>query len=645
VFPALQLFAGNTRTFSLSSPSRVEGLFVATTSLPRRHSSIVVYCTVLLTIGFLYWAQKVAIPLALAMLLAFILTPAVSALQRRRLGRLPSVLIVTVLSFVLLGGLAYVISHQVTSLLIHLPSYKDVLLQKVDGLRSLGQDGVLGSIRQSTETITKQLVESAPAGTDQPKPVPGTTPDAPLYVATSTSGWAQAMQWVGPAGEALAMTFLVVVLGVFFLVQRENLRNRIVYLISHGHLALTTQAFDDASRRISRYLLSYAAVNLVFGALLTIGLFLLSFFVEEPGRSGLRTTTVLWGFLGAVVRFVPYLGTWLTAALLILFSFATLPGWWAPLVLFAYFLLLELVMANAVEPVVIGHSTGSSPVALLLAAAFWTWLWGPIGLLLSTPLTVVMVVLGKYVPQLEFLDVLLGDQPITTPDTTFYQRAVARDQDEASDLADDYLQKHDLEPLCEDIFIKAILRARQDLERGDIDQDTLQSVYQTTRDIFQDVVSLPEQSGDEAMLICCPARDEGEELILHFLAAILGSKGAPVRVLAAKMLAAEIVEQFTTYCPKVVCIASAAPGGVNQARYLCKRIRSYCREAKLFVARWGPADEAQRIEKRLKGTGADGVVRSLRECVVQIVPLLQAARASTTARPTEAVTPAPVAAH
>ncbi len=254
---------------------------------------------------------------------------------------------------------------------------------------------------------------------------------------------------IGPAAEGLADAFLVLVLVVFMLIQRENLRNRLVRLMGHGRLITTTQAFDEGAQRISRYLIMQVLVNTIFGLILAGGLFAAGLF---SGHRVLWQYALLWGFLAGSLRFVPYLGTWIAAALITGFSVATLPGWGLPIGIFAFFVVVELLTANAVEPLVFGHSTGISPLALLLAAAFWTWLWGPIGLILSTPLTVILVVLGKYVPELHFFEVLLGDEPALSIPVTYYQRLVARDLDEASDLIEEFvgriLPNRSMKPYC-----------------------------------------------------------------------------------------------------------------------------------------------------------------------------------------------------
>jgi predicted PurR-regulated permease PerM len=621
---------------------------VPANSASNSRSSFFVLCGVLLVTAFLYWAQKVLIPVALAVLLAFILTPAVSALQRRGLGRVPSVLMVTILVFVLLWGIGWIISQQVTGLLYRLPTYKDEVVHKIERLRGTGNSGVWQRVRDFVNGVTEQLVDPGAAPAEEPAAegtfwdrwsnettwrqyqdiTPGRDPNHPAYVTTASSGWSRVAELAGPAGEFLASCFLVVVLTIFMLTQRENLRNRVVRLMGHGQLVTTTRAIDEGARRISRYLLMLVFVNASVGLLLAVGLFLVGLYAAPPGGLALRTTAVFWGFIAASLRFVPYLGTWLAAALLFVFCVATLPGWTLPVLVMAMFVVVELLTANVVEPLLFGHSTGSSPLALLLAAAFWTWLWGPVGLILSTPLTVMMVVLGKYVPQLQFFEVLLGDEPALSAETTYYQRLVAHDLDEASDLVEDYAQSNSSEAAHADLLLPALIQARQDRERGELDSDGVQFVYRTTRAVLDEMAPAAAAADGPApklTLLGCPARDEGDELALLILAAILRPLGYSVEVLSSSMLAAEVMERVGNECPKVICVASLAPGGAAQARYMVKRIRTQCPGVKIVVARWGEQENLERMNKRLKAAGADFVGSTLAETRSQVVPLLQVA--------------------
>jgi predicted PurR-regulated permease PerM len=542
---------------------------------------------------------------------------------------------VTLLVFILLGFLGWIVSKQITGLLTNLPAYKGEVIQKIEKLRGASESAVWVHMRDFFDTVTGQLIGNSAtsggtAGNIDELPL-GASPDRPLYVTTANTGWSRVLEYAGPAGEVLASAFLVIVLTVFMLIQRESLRNRIVRLMGHARLIVTTRAIDEGARRISRYLIMLVFVNAIVALLLSVGLFLFGLYADPPDRPALRTTAVFWGFLAGSLRFVPYLGTWIAAGLLLIFVIATLPGWWLPLIVLAYFVVLELTAANVVEPLLFGHSTGSSPLALLLAAAFWTWLWGPVGLILSTPLTVILVVMGKYVPELYFFEVLLGDEPALSKDTTFYQRLVAHDVDEASDLVEQYAQEHSVEAVCAEVLLPTLIRARHDREHGQLDAEDFQFVCRATREILHDNISPPTpEEGDAAKaktkVFGCPARDEADEVALEIFAAILKSVGQHVEVLSSSMLAAEILEKVSNQCPPVVCIASLPPGGLAQARYLCKRIRSECPRVKIAVGRWGEVENVEQVIMRLKSAGADFVGTTLAETKSQIVPLLQVAQ-------------------
>jgi predicted PurR-regulated permease PerM len=621
-----------------------------------------VFCGLLLVTAFLYWAQKVLIPVALAVLLAFILAPLVNVVQRRGLGRVPSVLVLVVFSFLLLGGVGWIISLQIGGLLRNLPQYRKVIDQKLQSLQFGGHDSVWSELKQTAHDISKHFggpedtegAEGTPteraarraaeavAG-DKRAVVPGTAPENPLYVRPVSSGWSELAEAAGPAAEGLGTAFLVVVLVVFMLVQRENLRNRVVRLIGHGRLIVTTRAIDEGARRISRFLLMQLCVNAGFGVLLAVGMVILG---VVTGHRDLSKYALLWGFICGTLRFVPYVGTWLGAALLFFFTVATLPDWGTPLILFAYFMVLELLTANVIEPLLFGHSTGVSPVALLLAAAFWTWLWGPVGLVLSTPLTVLLVVLGKYVPQLDFFEVLLGDEPALHPSITYYQRLVARDQDEAADLVEEFVQTHTLDAVYEQVLLPALVLARKDHDRGELDADDFEFVLRATREVLDDLGAVEQerfadkaegQAPRKAALLACPARDEADEVALLVFARMLEPQGYKVEVISTRALAAEVLGRIGNECPVVVLVGSLPPGGLAQARYLCKRIKAQCPTVKIAVGRWGEKENLERIQKRLKASGADLVATTLADTRTQVVPLLQVAA---TAEPEPELAPA-----
>jgi predicted PurR-regulated permease PerM len=566
---------------------------VANSSTMKPRDSLFVLFGLVLVTACLYWARQVLVPLALAVLLAFVLTPAVSALQRRGLGRLPSVLLVVILALLLLIGIGYLISQQIHAFLAHLSSYQGELIQKLKSLLGVGEGEVLDRVKE-------------------------------LFQEIKQAAWSHLGEAAGQTAEGLADTFLVLVLVVFMLSQRENLRNRFVRLVGRGRLIATTQAVDEGAQRISRYLFMLLLINTFFGALLTIGLLAMGW---VTGHHVLWHYALLWGFMALILRFVPYLGTWLAAALLTSFAIATLPGWLLPLIVFAFFILLELLTANVVEPLLFGHSTGVSPLALLLAAAFWIWLWGPVGLILSTPLTVILVVLGKYVPDLKFFEVMLADEPVLSTDVLFYQRLVARDLDEAADLVEERRNGHPPEAVYEEVLLPALLYAKRDRDCGELDADSYEYVLQGIRDneeeLAEQIKDMPAAS--KAVAIGCPGRDDADELALRMLGQLMRLAGYSLEIASSEKLCAEVLGHVARETPPVVIIGSLPPGGLAQARYLCKRIRQQAPDIKILIGRWGEKDKDESVEKRLLAAGADRVTWTLCDSRAQIVPLLQLA--------------------
>lgn len=617
---------------------------MANSSSTKSRDPLLLLFGLVLVAACLYWARQVLIPLALAVLLTFILTPAVGALQRRGLGRLPSVLVVVILALLLVSGVGYFISRQLNTLIVDLPKYKGELAAKFEMLLGATKGGLLGQAQDVLGEISQQAKEKSEkkeegkseedngqksgnkSKREDEEQKPGENPEKPLYVQTASSGWKWMGDVIGPAAEGLGDAFLILVVVIFMLVQRENLRNRFVRLIGHGRLIVTTQAFDEGAQRISRYLLMQLLINTLFGVALTAGLLAAGLLT---GHRQLWQYALLWGFLAIVLRFVPYLGTWVAAALLTGFSIATLPGWTLPLAVLGFFIVLELLTANLVEPLLFGHSTGVSPLALLLAAAFWTWLWGPLGLILSTPLTVILVVLGKYVPELRFFEVLLGDEQVLSTDVTFYQRLVARDLDEASDLVEEHLGDNSLEGVYEEVLLPALLHAKRDHDGGQLDAESYGFVLQGVRDSADDLsAALAEHLKDapaakKTSVIGCPGHDEADELALRMLGDMLRMSGYALEVVSAEKLCAEVLGHLAQEAPAVVIIGSLPPGGAAQTRYLCKRLRQQAPSTKILIGRWGETENAQRVEKRLLAAGADRVAWTLRDSRAQLVPLLQ----------------------
>jgi predicted PurR-regulated permease PerM len=569
----------------------------------------------------LFAAQKVLIPLALAVLLSFILSPSVSWLQHRGLRRVPAVVLVVILAFAFLGAIGLGLTTQLRSLVDELPSHRDNIRTKIQALPGMRSGSIFSEIDASLQSITEGLI---PGQSDTLG-----TAGKPMVVRVEAS-WLEHIQGaLGPVSEGLAAAGLVIILVVFMLIFREDLRNRLVRLLGHGRLIHTTRALDEAAHRISRYLIVQVLINAAFALILCLGLTVFGV-----------PYALLWGILGGTLRFVPYVGTWLAATALLLFCLAFLPGWKELVMVAIFWLVLELATSQIAEPLVIGHSTGVSAVALLVSAAFWTWLWGPIGLVLSTPLTVCLVVLGKYVPQMEFLGILLGDEPVLRSDLSYYQRLLARDQDEATDLVEEHLRSKPLETVYDDLLLPALVLAERDRDRGELSSEDEQFIFQVTRDILDDLLFRQQQllfvaehgpaalSPDDkkrALVVGCPAHHEADELALHMFAQMLDPTICRVEIFPSGTLSAEVVEKVGAMRPAVVCIAALPPAGAAQVRYLCKRLRAQYADLKLIVGRWGQSENVEAVVQRLREAGADFVGTTLLETRDHALPLLQTA--------------------
>ena len=403
-----------------------------------------VLASLVLVIASLYWAKAVLVPLALAFMLTFLLQPLVAALHRRGLGHTPAVVLVVMLLALVLGTVGWAVVRQFASLAAELPGYQDNLKQKIDDLQSASKGGVFEEIQATIAELTREFENN-----------PSPTPTAQEPVAVTTTG-SSLVSYVPSLLEFLADAGLVLVLLLFMLISYEDLRDRLFRLIGYARLTDTTKALDEAGQRIGRSLLMQAIVNGTYGCAVGLGLF----FFGLP-------YALLWGSLAAAVRFIPYVGPAVGALLPIALSLAVFPGWTKPLLVGGLFVLLELVTNMILEPLLYGRSAGVSQVALLMAIAFWTWLWGPVGLLLATPLTVCLGVLGKYVPQLVFLDVLLSDEPVIELNR-YYQRLVARDQDGAVEVVEDLLKTQTLVDVCDAVLLPALYYAEQDQRRNNL---------------------------------------------------------------------------------------------------------------------------------------------------------------------------------
>jgi predicted PurR-regulated permease PerM len=492
-----------------------------------RGSRLIIMASICVVVAALWFMQDVLIPVALSILLTFLFTPLVHRLEKWGLGRIGSVLVVMSTTIALILVLGWVVGQQVLSLANNLESYKHNITYKIRSFRGSGTDvgtkvanaveGIKEEISKPTtdatqESTTQKVLETV-AGTPPPvltgdgKPNPHEgvaqfTEKNPLPVRQIPDQPTPAQQlasYVGRFVGPLGTLGLVIVFVIFMLLSREDLRDRLIRLVGHGQLQVTTTALDDAATRISRYLMAQAIVNGTYGLAIAIGLWLIGFFMgdEKANDPSNFPSLVLWGLLCAILRFIPYIGPWIAAIFPLAVSFAAYHGFGPFVAVALMFVVIELLSNNIMEPWLYGSSTGMSTIAVLVSAVFWTFLWGPVGLLLATPLTVCLVVLGKYVPQLAFLDVMLGDEPVLSPPERVYQRLLAMDQEEVTDLAQEYLRDKSLEQVYDEMLMPALAMAEQDRHRGRLDERRQAFIRTALRDVIEELGDVQRQRDEQ----------------------------------------------------------------------------------------------------------------------------------------------------
>jgi predicted PurR-regulated permease PerM len=575
--------------------------------------------------AILYLARDVLIPLVVAILLSFLLAPAVRLLERWRLGRVPATFIVVLLGFSIIGAVGWFAASQAVSLAAKLPEYRENISAKIRALRAPSE----GKLGQAAEAIRDLEEEAAP---EQP----------PLAVReTAATPLAALMEWITPFTKPLGIALAVIIFTILMLLNREDMRDRLIGLIGAGRINLTTQAIGEASERVSRYLFMQLVVNAGFGIPFGIALY----FIGIPNA-------MLWGLLATLLRFIPYAGIWIAIAIPVTLAFAISDGWSLVAWTVGVFIALELAFVYGIEPYLYGRSTGLSPIAIIAAVIFWTWLWGPVGLLLATPLTVCVAVMGRYIPEFGFLNVLLGVEPVLPPEGRLYQRLIALDDEEAIDVAEEYANEHGLLALHQDVVIPTLGLAEQDRHRGVIDAVRERFVFDTVRKIIEDVEDRkamkeeaqrkkeegePKQEGKAASIgpaasaargaaaLCIVgAHDEADHLAGLAFARVLPPADFHAQVVGHPVLAGEIVDRVAESGAKIVCISAVPPQAAIQAGYLVKRLKGRLPEVKILVVIW-TSEDTGKARARLEEAGVDeiattipGAMEKLRQLVVPV---------------------------
>jgi predicted PurR-regulated permease PerM len=448
------------------------------------------FASVLAVIAILYFAKEVLLPLAIAVLLTFALAPISSRLRKLGLPRILAVIITVVLAFLVLILFGLVVAGHVAEVAQNLPAYQDNIIAKIRALQETGTDnGIVRRLTSVVESVGRELNRA-----EQRSPGGGFTPREPLLVEifAPSRPIETLTSLIGPLLGPIASLGLIIVVVIFMLLEREELRDRFIRLVGYGDLHRTTEALQEAGSRVARYLLMQLVVNCAYGVPLALGLWA----VGIPNAA-------LWGMLAIVLRFVPYIGPVIATVLPLFLAFAVDPGWSLVLWVGAIFLLLELTSNNIVEPWLYGSRTGLSPLAIIVAAIFWAWLWGPVGLILSTPLTVCLAVLGRYVPQFEFLEVLFGSDPVLDPKERLYQRLLAGDPDEATDSAEEILEEVYLADYYGKVAIPALLLAEKDRRRGVLTEEQMERVFETAIALVSNLAEIAQEEEQE--------EEEGQE--------------------------------------------------------------------------------------------------------------------------------------
>lgn len=608
-------------------------------------SAVATAALAFMIIATLYFGREILVPIALAILLSFVLAPLVGLLQRIRVPRGLAVVSVVVTAFALIFTMASLLATQLTQLAGDLPRYQSTISEKIQSFReTTASRGTLERASGMLKDLSKEL--------DKPKEVPSalsfkspTLTPVPVEVRQPDPGALESLQsLISPLLHPLATTGIIIIFVIFILLQREDLRNRLIRLAGSHDLQRTTAALDDAAGRLSRLFLIQLLLNGMFGLVIGLGLWLIGI-----------PSAILWGILASVLRFVPYIGAVIAAAFPLALAVAVDPSWTMLLWTLALFLVVEPIVGHVIEPMVYGHSTGLSPVAVVASATFWTALWGPIGLVLATPLTVCLVVLGRHVERLEFLDVMFGDRPALSPPEIFYQRMLAGDPTEAAEKAEEFLKERSLSSYYDEVALKGLQLAQADAERGVLDSERATKIRDAVSEFASDLSDrddrpppkvrstsdaeaasavesvadnspyanlpvlnkdeLPTEWQGERPVLCIAGHSLIDEAAAIMLGQLTTAHGLPARVEAAEALSAANVFRLETAGVAIVCLVCLDANSPARMRYSVRRLRRKLPKATIVLGYWIKDIEPGRLEQLREEVQADLAAASLGEAV------------------------------
>ena len=603
---------------------------------------------VIATVTVLYFLREVFIPLALAILLSFVLAPAMRLLQRIHIPRGPAAVIVVLLAFGVISVLGTIMVTGVRDLAADLPRYQSVLRDKVQavkgmtaGSKTLDQaSSILQDLSKELQASNPERSKSAPAAPQGEPSIPATPEKpVPVIIRQQESGTlATITSLITPLISPLATMGVIIVFVIFMLVKRQDLRDRTIRLTGTRDLGRTTAAIDDAARRLSKFYVTQVLLNSSFGIAVGIGLWL----IGVPNAP-------TWGILAAVLRFVPYVGALISAVLPMSLAAAIEPGWTKVIECAVMFGVIEVLVGQVIEPLLYGRSTGLSPVAVVVSATFWTWLWGPIGLVLATPLTMCLVVLGRHVERMRFLEIMFGNRPALSPPEIFYQRMLASDPAEAADHAGQFLKKRSLLTYYESVALHGLQLAQADIAAGLLDRDKTATLVASANEVLEDLAteditllsgglrgvdnetaaalaSNPEaevpplphltpedarEGWEEGAVVCIAGASDLDFVVARILAQVLDRHGQPTQCLPASALRSADLFRLDLSRARWIALSYMGQTSPAHVRQTIKKLRRKAPNAAVAICAWSAtADEAAGLGATVD---ASKILRSLHD--------------------------------
>ncbi|PDQ21938.1 ABC transporter permease [Mesorhizobium sanjuanii] len=609
------------------------GIVSSARTIPRM--SLPTIATVVAAVAALYFGREVFLPIAIALLLTFALAPMVSGLKRVGVPRLPAVIASVLGAFTILALFSFIVATQVSELAQNIPLYQSNILTKVRSLKETGVGGgIVARLSGVIERVGQELdrQEASQPTADEPERVP-----VPVEIVARERPLQVLQNLIGPLISPLASAGLIIVVVIFMLLEREDLRDRFIRLVGYGDLHRTTEALQDAGKRVGRYLLMQLVVNMVYAVPIAFGLWVLGI-----------PNALLWGLLALALRFVPYIGPVIGALLPLFLALAVAPGWSLVLWTAGLFVVMEMITGNVVEPWLYGSRTGLSPLAIIVAAIFWTWLWGPLGLVLSTPLTVCLVVLGRHVPQFEFLDVLFGNEPVLEPHARLYQRLLAGDPDEATDHAEEILEEKYLVEFYDKVAIPALLLGEQDRMRGVMGEEQRRQVAASAQTLVanlddsaqeeaeeedpaaaeeagsrkdkeaqegEDDIELPD--GTDMAVLCAGGRGELDDAAAAMLAQVLEVQGATISKASFADMDPASIRRLELDAVDTVVVGFLNRDSVKHARFLVRRLKRVKTALRVGIVFWPEAGggDKETAAKLANDINADFVAHGMVDAV------------------------------